>query len=213
MVEEVGHALRSPLVRAIDAKGSGDSLDEVLDEAALWHALTVVDYVIEFVRSVLDGLMLDVENVMIPLHIALERVKGVYPQIVFGENLQSAWGSMDGRLIARVTEVLLKQFVETYFVPGMSSGETPPVFLSVLLDTQRNEVIVSIGEEQAGSCRDQVVDFPSVLLRGKLSAALLFCNQVVEMHKGRQVWASQSHNSEVGVNFHFSLPIVSSILS
>ena len=142
LVKEVGHELRKPVIRAIEAFEIPVSLDEVLDAGTLWQLLGTIDYVLEFIRVVTQGPAFDTEEVTVPVHVALGRVKKAHPQIAVQENLASARGYMDGRLIARLTEVLLEQVIEA------QSSESCEIFVTTSVDSTRNEIIVSIGDQE-----------------------------------------------------------------
>lgn len=199
LVNELGHALRQPLVQAVEAAETAPSLEITLDVSTLQQLLGMVDHLIEFARIAATEPMFDAVEFTAPLNAALEQMKTAYPHISFHEQWSPAWGYMDAQLITRVTELLLKQVIDS------QPGEIPHVFMSTSADHVQNEMVVSIGDEVVGPKVAQAVPLePGVLTAGS-STALFLCAQIVEMHHG-QLWTSQA--ARRGVNFHFSLPMI-----
>ncbi len=206
LVGEIGHDLRKPVVRAIETLQEGDSLDKVLDAATLRELLGTIDFALEFIEVVTQEPAFKTVEISVPVRVALERVKTAHPQITFQDNILPAHGYIDGRMIARLTELLLKQAIEAH------SSESCEIFVSVSVDATRNEIVVSIGDQDIGFPPKQSDTFgaqatqvatPRSMLKGKLSAVLLVCDQIVRVHRGQ---LELTGGLESKSNFRFSLP-------
>jgi len=207
LIGAVGHALRSPVVMAVEADMEGSPVGEVLDTARLWQLLGIVDHVLEFAQAVTKGKTnFDLENMVIPVQVALARTRQQCPHMVVHENLAAAWAYLDGHLIARVVEVLLMQAGEIQ-AAAPQPDQVPNYYVSLTIDSMRNEAIVSVGAREVSLDSMETVTLLPAILKGKPSAALFFCDQVVRMNNG-EMWVSRCGNCDRDLCFHFSLPLV-----
>jgi signal transduction histidine kinase len=197
LVNEVSHALRQPLVQAVEEAETAHSLKAVLDVSTLQQLLGMVDHLVEFAQIVAAGLAFDAVDIAAPLNAALEQTRAAYPHISFHKQWSSAWGHMDSQLITRVAELLLRQVIES------QPGEMSHVFMLTSADHVQNELVVSIGDEGSNPDIAEATPLAPSSLTAESSVALFLCAQIVEMQHG-QLWMSQA--TRPCVNFHFSLP-------
>lgn len=189
LAREAAHEMRKPLVRAIEAVGLSESLDEVLNIENLSQTIKMMDYILEFVEIATEPSTVDVADMGQALHIAVEQVGTTESTVVFQEQLPSVQLSINGRWIRRLAELLLEQ----------ASKSRSIVFISLSAD--ENQVIVSIGDEISAEAHNDEIEME--LPGGELSATLLVCDQIVKTHGGR-LWLSRPKHL---VHFNFSLPI------
>jgi len=191
LASEAVHEMRKPLVRAIEAIGMSESLDNVLDIESLSQTMKTMDYIIEFVDIMTDPPIIEIADMGRALHVAVEQMRETTPTVVFQEKLSTVYLSMDGRWIRRLAELLLEQAAKARAV----------VFIA--LSTNEDQIIVSIGDEVSVEAHNQADEIQIKRPGGELSAALLICDQIVKTHGGR-LWLSRPADL---VNFNCSLPI------
>lgn len=96
LAREAAHEMRKPLVRAIEAIGLSESLDEVLNIENLSQTIKMMDYILEFVEIATEPSTVDVADMGQALHIAVEQVGTTESTVVFQEQLPSVQLSING---------------------------------------------------------------------------------------------------------------------